>query len=262
MNKVEESARYYQMMAARHEASGRAPNQARVYGELAALVGQCSSLEEIQSGMQAGGYYQSPAQALVLDKMLALRDAARDVGFTVLAGVYQRRHDEVAADYNRAFTTGWEQEAQRELNRIGNNVAAFNELMSAYFEFRCCHPSGQDKPLEKLRNAVATLETNGESFESVVANPYYRWHSAYSDQVYNSAVHVIRQVLAAPPDTTAAMADIATRAKSVQDAGDEKALTEAEKAYQATQRRSAYLCVAPDDAPGPYTYEHFYEDKA
>jgi hypothetical protein len=258
-NKIEESAGYYELLAGKHETTGRGPNQARVYRELATLVRQCSTYEEIQQRMKAGGYNESPGQALVLDKLLAHRDAATQVGFHQLAAVYQRRHDAVLADPNAAWTTGWESEATGELNRIGNVVDALNDLMSGYFEYRCAPFMTASEPLEKIRDAVNRMQANGESFEAVVANPYYRLHSVFADDKYQAALVTIRGLLAANPDHTAARADYEARYKAMVDGGDQKALAAKKKAYEARQRRSVNLCVAPDDAPGKYTYEPFFE---
>lgn len=49
MNKIERSQEYYQLLIDKFEKSGRSPRQKQVYEEIKALVGTCSSVEEIQS---------------------------------------------------------------------------------------------------------------------------------------------------------------------------------------------------------------------
>jgi hypothetical protein len=170
-DKIEESVRYYQMLADKHEASGRGPHQARVYRELTALVGQCSSLQEIQDRMRAGGFYESPGQALMLDKLSAHRDAALKLGFDRKAAIYQRRIDAVAADPAAAWTTGWEQEVAAEDHRIAQVVDALNDAMSGYFELRCASCASQDEPIGKIRDAVRRMQAHGETLDAVTSNP-------------------------------------------------------------------------------------------
>jgi hypothetical protein len=79
------------------------------------------------------------------------------------------------------------------------------------------------------------------------------------DEVYARAVQTIREVVANTPDVSAAMADLEARRQAVIAGGDAASLRQKQRAYEARQRRSITLCVAPDDAPGEYTYEHFYE---
>lgn len=260
-NEIEQSVQYYELLARKHEASGRGPNQARVYRELVALVQQCSSYAEIQSRMKAGGYYESPAQALMMDKLLAHRDAATQLGFHRLAAVYQRRHDAVAADYAAAWVTGWENEAVSELGGIGNVVGAFRDLLVAYYEFRCAHVLAQAEPLEKMRAAVRAMEVNGETFEAVVGNSYYRLHCPLADDKYQEALAFIRLVLTIPQVHAAARAELDSRAKAVIDGADEQKLQQLRQQNEARQRRSVNLCVAPKDSPGPYVYEPFFEGK-
>jgi hypothetical protein len=260
-DKVDQSAAYYELLARKHEQSGRGPNQARVYRELVALVRQCSSLEEIQSRMKAGGYYESPAQALVLDKLLAHRDAAAELGFHRLAAIYQQQHDAVAADYRAAWNTGWEQQAKQELHRIGNVVGAFNDLMSGYYGYRCSQVLSWGESIEAIRAAARAIEAAGETVDGVVGNPYYRRHCPLDDDRYQAAVATIRWLLTSDPDPAAAEADWRARTQAVVDAGDESRLRQLQQQYEAGQRRSVNLCVAPDDQPGPYTREPFYEGK-
>jgi hypothetical protein len=260
-SEIEQSARYYELLARKHEASGRGPNQARVYRELVALVKQCASYEEIQARMKTGGYYESPGQALMLDKLLAHRDAATQLGFHRLAAVYQRRHDAVAADYRAAWTTGWDEEAKVELNRIGNVVAAFREVLLAYYELRCAHFEGQAEPLQKMRAAVGAMEANGEAFEAVVADSYYRLHCPLADDEYQQALEFIRYVLTHPLDHAAAKADFDARTRALIEGGDANELGRLRQHDEARQRRSVNLCVAPDVDPGPYVYEPFFEGK-
>ena len=259
--KIDESVGYYSLLADKHAASGRGKNQERVYRELAALVGQCSTYEETQARMKAGGYYESPGQALFMDKMLAHRDAALQLRFLALAQIYQRKHDEVAANARAMHVPGWEQEVGRELGRIAKVVDAFHELMSAYYEFHCAYFGARAEPLARLRSAAQKMVDQGESFEAVVASPYYRKHSPLADDKYQQALVTIRELLSRAPDYAALEAEFRARREALVASSDPSALLQARQQYEARQRRSANLCVAPDEAPGQYTYERFFEGR-
>jgi len=259
--KIDESVGYYSLLADKHAASGRGKIQQRVYSELVALVGQCSTYEEIQERMKTGGYYESPGQALFMDKMLAHRDAALELRFLALAQIYQQKHDEVAASSRAMHVPGWEQEVARELARIGKVVHAFNDLMSAYYEFHCAYFGAQGEPLAKLRSAAQEMLDLGESFETVVTTPYYRRHSPLAEDKYQQALVTMRELLQQTPDYSALEADFRARHEALVANSDPSALLQALQEYEARKRRSVNLCVAPDEAPGEYTYERFFEGK-
>ena len=264
-DKIERSAYYYELQHKKHAASGRGPNQARVYGELVELVRSCSSLEEIQNKMRAGGYFESPGQALYLDKMLALRDAARDNGLESIALLYQKRHDEVAADYQKAFVTGFEQDIQKEFNRIGNIVSSINEMIAAYLRVLGLHPADGEhgKALAVLAREAESIKKNGGDFSRNARDPYFRKHSPLSDENYEKAIAGIEAIQAGakqPGDqaeisgrTKAALEVIKPRVEELKELGHE---------FNSRCDRSAFLSIAPEDAPGPYERTEIYTAKA
>lgn len=258
-DKIEDSARYYQSLVDKHEASGRGQHQARVYRELVALVRRCSSYAEIQQRMKAGGYFESPGQALVLDELLAHRDAAAELGHERLVAIYQRRIDAVAADPRAAWTTGWEREVADETHRIGQIVDALNDVVRGYFELRCAPDVATGAPIATIRGAMKRMEGHGERLEAVVARRFYRKHCALADEVLAHAVQTARYLVDHTPDATEAEARVKARCAAMIAAADQAALLQKRRAYEARQRRAITLCVAPDDAPGAYTYERFYE---
>jgi len=112
-----------------------------------------------------------------------------------------------------------------------------------------------------LRSAAQKMVDQGESFETVVSSPYYRKHSPLADDKYQQALVTIRELLSRTPDYSALEAEFRARREALVASSDPSALLQARQQYEARQRRSANLCVAPDEAPGQYTYERFFEGR-
>ncbi|MEQ9365535.1 MAG: hypothetical protein RIF32_14915, partial [Leptospirales bacterium] len=197
-DRIQRSVHYYRLLANKHAGTGLGENQARVYAELAELVGRCSTLEEIQQRMREQGYLEKPAQALYLDKLAAHKKAAEENDFPSVAQIYQTKFETVRADPRAAFTAGWEQEVARELNRIGDIVGALNEIFAAYLRYQGAHPAddARKKAARSILENAAVIQQNGASFEAVVDQAYFRRHSPLDDARYTKARDAIRKILA------------------------------------------------------------------
>ncbi|MCR9145152.1 MAG: hypothetical protein NXI24_23140 [bacterium] len=265
-DRIQRSVYYYELLAKKHAASGLGEHQGRVYGELAALVGECSTLEEIQQKMRDRGYLEKPAQALYLDKMAAHKKAAETNDFPEIARIYQQKFDEVQADPAAAFVTGWEQEVGLELNRIGNIVDALNEICSAFLRYQGTHPADDEhrKAAARIQEYAGVIEKNGATFDAVAEQPYFRRHSPLDDARHAQTLTGVREILSGDPKAGAAeaQAKINERTQAALKIIEAKTseLKGLGKAFQERSGRSVWLSIAPEHTAGPYAREAFYEE--
>ncbi len=263
-DKIQRSVYYYELLAQKHTESGLAPNQAQVYSDLAKLVGECASYEEIQSRMKAEGYWEKPAQALYLDKMHAREKAAREFAPTLdgAADLYRAQHDRVAADYQAAYVTGWDQDVAKELNRVGDIVGALDEMLALVLQLRGLFPAdpGHAKAVQRLRDLARRIEGAGSSFAEAVGQDYFRKHSVLGDEQYAAAVRDIQDVLAADPDRTAAEAELQERSRAALEVVKSRAedLKQMGREFEGRCTRTVYLAWAPEKEPGEYDRKEFY----
>ncbi len=257
MNKIERSQEYYQLLIDKFEKSGRSPRQKQVYEEIKALVGTCSSLEEIQAKMKEQGYYEKPGQALFLDKMASLRDAATANGFPEVAATYDQKYNEVAADHSQAFATGYEQEVSRHLNKRGQLVGCINELFQLYLQFLARTDYDNPAEIEQKVNKVAH-EMNGysSSLEACLNDSYYREHVGLSDAEYENFkawAHDIKGGNAAAyyePN----VCDDEFNAIWSTIKGHKDRIKEIGKSEGARSKRKVYMALPPQEEGGDYRF--------
>ncbi len=271
-DKIARSVHYYELLARKHgeNPEGLGEHQARVHTELAELVSQCTSLAEIQERMRAQGYLEKPAQALLLDSLAAHRRAAEEHGpaFTEIVRLYAEHAAAVAENYQTAHAGGPEQQIARELNRIGNVVGALGDMFAAHLRARGTHPDdmAHTQALAQIRAGAATIQSNGESFDATVDDPYFRRHSPLSDAAYAAARDGIRSVLSAgdssSPAPTPDAPCIETRVRAALEAVEPRVDELKQLGLELDRRsgRAVWLSVAPPDEPGPYLRESFYEE--
>ncbi len=266
-DKIARSVYYYELLAKKYDTDGIGEHQARVYGELAALVGECSSLEEIQERMRAQGYLEKPGQALYLDKLAAHVRAAEDNGLPELARIYQKKFDDIQKDPAAAFVTGWEQEAAGELNRVGNIVGALTDIFAAHLRYRGTHPAddAHARAVDAMHTAARVIQDNGTDFATVVDHPYFRKHSPLDDARYERARDEILAVLAGNADAQEQAADREQIVKRTQTAvtileSKTDELKEIGREFDQHSGRAVWLNIAPESEPGPYQREAFYTE--
>lgn len=78
--------------------------------------------------MKKEGYYESPTQALYLDKITALENAAKQNSFTELALIYKERVDEVKLDSHKMFETSYHHKVSAFYNKTATIYTTSNRL--------------------------------------------------------------------------------------------------------------------------------------
>jgi hypothetical protein len=258
MDKLKMTVEYYQLLIDKFAKTGQSPNQLRVYTEIKELVQNCSSLEEIQDKMKSGGYYESPGQALYMDKMMALKKAADENNFIELASIYQARYDEVKADFNKMYETGYEQKVSAFYSKLSSMLGAFYDIFNNYWGHKSANifDLGYKSSLETLRENQKKLNSLGTDFRTLAQDPYFRKHIGLEDGDY--------MIFVAEADSLMNKFDAdqseLNQIKTVADAAwgilkDKKSEIQAiGRREEAKSKRSVYMIVPPVSASGKYQF--------
>ena len=261
-DKIQKTVEYYTIVADRHKEAGYGPEQEKVHLELAEMVATCSSYEEIQEKMKAQGLVEKPAQALMVDKLNNHANAARKNDLNELAAIYEKRKEEIKADFNASYQIGWEEEVSTELARMNNNVDVVNELAGYYLEvIMTPSKSPTTKVLHEKINACFD-KLKGLSEEEALIRPYIRKHVSFNDENYERFKNCLLSIRRGDnKEETSESHDERIR-EIISFANTNKGkLKETSKAFQEKCSRRGVLYITPEDRNGEYTKEVFYESK-
>ncbi len=258
MDKIQQSAEYYQLLLDRMGKTDLSPHQAKIYKEIKQLVLSCGSLEEIQEKMKKEGYYESPSQALYLDKITALENAATQNDFTELALIYKERLNEVKSDFNKMFETGFEQKVLAFYTKIGSILGAFYEIFNNYLIHQTSNifDLSYTSSLDSIRENQKKLNALGTDFISVSREKYFRDHIVLENAAYSKFVSETEYLFQKFKHD--AMEEL-----SVRNLGDtawailkdkKSEVQEIDKRENARSRRSVFIAVPPKDASGKYEF--------
>ena len=258
MDKVQKSAEYYQLVADRMEKSGLSHYQAKVYKELTQLVLSCGSIEEIREKMKKEGYYESPAQALYLDKFAALEKAAKQNDFTELALIYKERVDEVKSDFLKMYETGYNNKVIAFYTKLSSKLTSFYEIYSNYITYKTSNifDHSYKRSLDAIREFQKSLNGLGTDFVSVANEKYFRDHIALEDVAYAAFVSETETLFHK-------FGPEAMEEQSVRSLGDaawailkdkKSEAQEILKKENARSKRSVFIAVPPKDVNGKYEF--------
>ncbi len=258
MNQINKTAEYYQLLIDKFGKTGKSPNQLRVFKEIKELVLSCTGYEEIQTKMKSGGYYDSPAQAMFLDKMLALKMAAEQNSFPELAKIYQDKYDEVKENILAMYDTGYNQRVTDFYQRKSNILNAFYEIFMNYLTHKSAniYDLNYKSSLDNMRENQKKLLALNTDFTLVSKDPYFRNHIGLDDAAYAGWVDEVLDLFdkygveQAEESALKALADEAWRILQskkveIQDIG---------KREEAKSKRSVFMAVPPKDVHGNYEF--------
>ncbi len=259
MDKIERSAYYYRLKAEKFEKTGRSHHQARVHRELEELVKGCNSLEEIQQKMGEQGYFDKPAQALMMDKMLGLRDAAKENGFSKVAEYYQEQFDKIKEDPNRMYSdTEYATLVTKELGRISTIAGEVTTMFQAYIAIQDhnvdpCSEEEFNKQKNYITQSIAKIQENGVLIGEAMNDSYNREHCGISDEGYEKFKAFVLNIINERFDESfkPTFEENYNRAWEVLKP-KKKELQEIAKKDAAKCCRSTYLSIPPEHAGGEY----------
>lgn len=259
MNEIQKTVEYYQLLIDKFQKTGLSPKQLQIYKEIRQLVEGCSSYEEIQSRMKNEGYYESPGQALYLDRMMAQKNAAKENGFVELEALYQSRYDEVKLDSSKMHDASYSSKAMSILARY---ATIMDTMFGIYTEY-CYHNAANvyddhayKGSLNNIREKHAFLKSMGTSFREVSDNSYYREHIDLSDSKYQLFLTTVESLLNKYGPDRSEVEPFEKTFKAVWGKLKDKK-TEVQrigKLEDARTKRSFYLVVPPPDKNGSYEF--------
>lgn len=258
MGKIQRTADYYQLMIDKFAKTSLSPNQLRVYKEIKELVLSCSSLDEIQQKMKSSGYYESPGQALYMDKMMALKKAATINNFTELATIYQDRYDEVKADYNKMYEIGYNGKVLAFFTKQSTILSAFYEIYSNYLSHKSANVYDllYKSSLDSIRDNYNKLKSLGTDFRAVSQDKYFREHIILSDadfMIFVSEVEFLISKFEAEQSEIQRLTEITEKAWFV--LKDKKSdIQEIARKENAKTKRSVFMAIPPADISGKYVF--------
>lgn len=249
----------YDLMAKRFAATGRTPNQARVYAETRDLIADCATVDESMKRIKNSKYYTAPAQALMLDKMAAYRDAARANKLPELEQIYDEKYKEIEQDWMKAYEMGYEKKVAGVELKINNLIDAFNKAYTAYIELLCC---GFDKREIKrhqddLIKAFTDMNNYGEPFGNLAAKEAFRNLVPANDMGFKKFVEEAPKLVNVAPDRSAEEAEFKeefNRLWSVLSAKKAQVM-EVGKGEMERVRYAACIAIPPKDKTGKYEFD-------
>lgn len=258
MDKIQQSAEYYQLLVDRMEKSGQSQHQVKIYKELTQLVLSCISIEEVQEKMKKEGYYESPSQALYMDKMTSLENAAKQNDFTELALIYRERIDEVQADFLKMYETGYNNKVLAFFTKLSGELSAFYEIYSNYLTHKTANifDHSYKISLDSIRENQKNLNELGTDFKSISIKKYFRDHIILDDAAYSefvSETESLFQKFNYDPMEEQSVRNLGDEAWAI--LKDKKSeVQEIDKSENARSKRSVFMAAPPEDVNGKYEF--------
>ncbi len=259
MDKIERSAYYYKLKADKFEKTGRSHEQQRVHRELETLVRGCHSLEEIQQKMGEQGYFDKPAQALMMDKMASLRDAAQECGFTKVAEIYQGQYDKIKRDPNLMYTdTEYSTLVTKELGRISTICGEVHTIFMEYIAIKDlnvnpCAEEDFNKHKSNILTSITRIQEHGALIGDALNDSYNREHCGIDDAGYDKFKQFVMNIANEMFDGSYKQEfdEVYNRAWEVLKSKKNE-LVEIARKDVSLQSRSTYLSIPPENAGGEY----------
>jgi hypothetical protein len=258
MEQINNAAAYYQLLIDKFEKTGQSPNQLRIFKEIKELVLGCSTYEEIQTKMKNGGYYISPAQAMFMDKMQALKKAAEHNRFPELAKIYQDKYNEVSENSNAMYDIGYSQLVSEFYLRKSNILNAFYEIFLNFLTHKNAniYDLNYKSSLNNIRENQKKLQALNTDFTLVAQDPYFRNHIGLDDPAYARYVDevlILFQKYEVDPSEESAIKALADEAWSVLQSKKAE-IQEIGKREEERIKRSVFIAVPPKDINGKFEF--------
>ena len=239
----------YDLMIEKFEASPHGRHQAQTYRRIRTLADECDSVAVMTARLQNEGYNKLPYIALITDKVEAHYRAATENGLDKHAGVYRRVLDDIKANPDNAYLTGFYSDIKQADNQYAKTVERLVKCFDDYLYFRIKN--------EMPANAHLTLkewEQEGLKLKDIVWKKAFREHFACSDEFlkrfadeYELSVALkIRGISKVEPNNVEEAFQIRKQEGSCR--------RFVAKSVLPRYRRALAMSVAPESAKGDYEY--------
>ena len=163
-------------MVEKYSASPHGRHQAQAYRKIRALADECDTIATMTVRLQNEGYNKLPAIALVTDKIEAHYQAAIENGLEEHAAIYRRVINEIDADPDNAYLTGFYDDVRQANGRYAKTLERLITCFNDYLHFRVKNEIPPNAGV-----ALSEWGKEGKSFDEVFRQKAYRDHFACTD---------------------------------------------------------------------------------
>lgn len=259
MNDIKRSIDLYNMMATRFEKSGRAPNQAKIYREIADFMADCETAEEAAVKIKNSHYYLAPSVAIIKDKLMIFSGVAKDNQLDDLALVYDKKLAEIEEDPGQIYEAGYERTAQNIKIKYSETIDAFCHIYEVYLILSCdTAGDNEDKKsyINEISSSLSKLSTPSSDFGRLANISKFRELIPANDQGYDKFVQSIINLTNFDYIHAEELTDINSESELAWDdlntVKDLITLNGAE--YLDTIKKSRVTVVSPEDENGTYKF--------
>ena len=252
---IEKSVELYELIIARLEDSGVAPNQLAYYRECLDLIRTCSTAEEAEVAMRNSPLYTAGGQALMLDKFIAFAKAMEYCGYDEAAKIYRDKFEEVKDNYASAWDTSYNQKVLDLLVQYTERKSLFMDVILAPVNYMGAGELPSDSGTrkmdnERLKENFAKIREKGWDFFEMAGDPYLRELVPLSDEAYAAYIRKIAEI--AQKGTMAPDEDGAEYSRIKEFVSSHK--DELRDAARRTLAKKAVVMAVPNES-APYKHE-------
>lgn len=264
MTSVNRVYELYDLMAKRCRMNKYTSHQAKTYAEIRDFIATCSSVDESLVKIKNSPYYTAAAQAVMLDKMDAYRKAAKDNKQPELEAIYSEKYKEIEGDYLKAFEGGYEKKVLGVEKKCSDLTAAFTGVYNAYIEMLCTSfDKTKIRHLQSdLKKAFDVIERNGETFEGLSNNEYFKSlipaNSIGFKEFVDEAPVLLKTGIDNSKDEAEFKAEFDKEWSAI--SSNKTRIMEVGKGELSRARNGAAVAVPPADRKGKYTFELVEEE--
>lgn len=264
---LELSKKYHRTIIERFKRSGYSPEQLAVHERVLELAGQVSDVNELERRREAEDLTFKLAQAISIDNWLAKSRAAEEAGDKVAAKVFR---DNAEAARNAAdhitLSKSLDESSTKSMQILTEQESvktAFVDAIYVVFSYRVTHGANLAKRKELAKTLaihLSTISSKGRKFEELIHDPFYRDLVPLSQVQWDTVIEVYRKI-ESPVSDKDASAKLTQETKQAQSAlsGRSGELKAVQQYIETSGTRAAYLAIAPQEEPGPYTFEKVWE---
>lgn len=239
----------YDLMVEKFESSPHGRHQAKAYRSIRALADECDSVAEMTVRLQNEGYNKLPGIALITDKVEAHHRAATDNGLEEHAAIYRRVLDDIDANPDNAYMTGFYDDVKQANMRYAKTVERLLACFNDYLHFRI-----KNEVPPNVGVALGEWRKEGRDFEDVVFQKAFRSYFACSDKFLESFAREFEMLSAGRLQgmPTAESGEIDEAFNAIKQ--DEARRRSVAKTELLRYRSASAMSVAPATAEGDYEY--------
>ncbi|MBQ6310695.1 MAG: hypothetical protein IJK74_04005 [Bacteroidales bacterium] len=230
----------------------RTPYQAEFYRKWLDLLNECSSNEEAEEKSKENGLYTGGAAAVALDRVVANKQAAQELGWTDVAEFCDEIIGKIKADPYYTFTHSslWI-DLQAKKDGWIRTIEGFQRLFVDFMEYDDARNDAQ-RALASIAEDAKMLSKPSSDFATLAAMPSFRAMIDCSDEYYREFTDTVSKAIATGYlDTIQWSAE--SRRSEIDELWDKKdTLTEECRHWYSQEVKKPTVRLSPETADGKY----------